>query len=330
MCNANCCCTNVQTKYLKLLLYIFTFINLVLSFIAIFIRAAKTGRYNDALLLLEERNRDKLSNYKLDKCILSGTFKDELYCEINGTKLYKPSENVRYQSLFRNYEKVELAINLLRTIITIIFFAFIYFIFTKYNLYQLLNTPNRKEEKEKLSNLLMLSFGYLIILLFTSALFILIRVFALTANMDIGLYEDGRQNEFEERTVINYIIDIFNIILNGIAICFVLRIKRDLNKEQNPIRQSSRPIVPQIHQQQPLVSIDRYSQNQFQNVQINQNQFQNVQINQNQYHNVQIIQQININPKNDSENMRRFRQLPPIKNRNNTPNPNYLPHRDEV
>ena len=197
MCNINCCCTNVQTKYLKLLLYIFTFINLVLSFIAIFIRAAKTGRYNDALLLLEERNRDKLSNYKLDDCILSGTFKDDLYCEINGKMLYKPSENVSYQSLFRNYVKVELAINVLRTIITAIFFAFVYFIFTKYNLYQLLNSPNRKEEKEKLSNLLMISAGYLIILLFTSALFILVRALALTANMDIGLYEDGKQNEFK-------------------------------------------------------------------------------------------------------------------------------------
>ena len=329
MCNVNCCCANVQTKYLKLLLYIFTFINIVLSFIAIFIRAAKTGRYNDALLVLEERNRDKLSNYKLDKCILSGTFKDDLYCEINGKMLYKPSENVSYQSLFRNYVKVELAINVLRTIITVIFFAFIYFIFTKYNLYQLLNTPNRKEEKEKLSNLLMLSFGYLIILLFTSALFILIRAFALSANMDIGLYEDGKQNEFEDHTVINYIIDIFNIILNGIAIWFVLRIKRDLNKEQNPIRQPSRPIAQPIYQQ-PYVSTDRYNQNQFQNFEINQNQFQNAQINQYQYQNVQFIQQVNIIQNNDSNNMRHSRPLPPIENRNNTPNPNYLPSRDEV
>ena len=47
--------------------------------------------------------------------------------------------------------------------------------------------------------------------------------------MGIGLYEDRKQKEFEERIVINYIIDIFNIVLNSIAICFVLRINGSLN-----------------------------------------------------------------------------------------------------
>ena len=54
-------------------------------------------------------------------------------------------------------------------------------------------------------------------LIFTSGLFIFIRALALTANDHIGLYEDGRQNQFEEHTAINYIIDIINITLNSIA-----------------------------------------------------------------------------------------------------------------
>ena len=151
MCNVNCCFRDLPAKRLKLVLYIFILINLLLSFIAIFIRAAKTQRYNDALILLEERNKYKLSNYTLNKCELGGTFKDDKYCKIDGKMLYKPSENVGYQNLFKNYVKVELLMNILRTIITGIFFVFLYFMFSKYNIEQLLD--NSINEKEKTKNL---------------------------------------------------------------------------------------------------------------------------------------------------------------------------------
>lgn len=36
----------------------------------------------------------------------------------------------------------------------------------------------------------------------------------------------GNQNEFESRTAYNYIIDITEIVLNSIVICFVIRIQR--------------------------------------------------------------------------------------------------------
>lgn len=319
MCNVNCCCNDVPNKRLRFFLYLFTLINLILSFIAIFIRAAKTERYKYALELLEERNRYKLSNYTLDKCDLGGYFKDDKYCEIDGKMLYKPRENVSFQSLFKNYVKVEVILNILRTIITGIFLVFLYFMFSKYSLEQLLEQQNIKNEiRDKFSGLLMISLIYLIILIFTSGLFILIRAFALTANQDIGLYEDGRQNEFESNTAINYIIDIINIILNGIAICFVLRIKRGLNQnqqnqytiQQNNQLQPHRQIIPRNFPQHPSPSTDRI----------------NVNIN---------IGQINMVQNNGSPNMNRPRQLPPINYQNNTPNPyriqeNALPSKDEI
>ena len=101
-------------------------------------------------------------------------------------------------------------------------------VINKFNNYLINTKSNDIREKEKYSNLWLLLIIFLAFLIFTSGLFIFIRALALTANDHIGLYGDGRQNQFEEHTAINYIIDIINITLNSIAICFVLRIKRGL------------------------------------------------------------------------------------------------------
>lgn len=207
---------------------IISFINFVLSFIAIFIRAAKTERYQQALIYLDQRNNSTFTNYTYINCQLSGFFKDDTYCEIDGRMLKKPEENVSYQSLFKNWEKIELIINILRTFITGIYLVFSCVVINKFNNYLINTKSNDIREKEKYSNLWLLLIIFLVFLIFTSGLFIFIRALALTANDHIGLYEDGRQNQFEEHTAINYIIDIINITLNSIAICFVLRIKRGL------------------------------------------------------------------------------------------------------
>ena len=107
------------------------------------------------------------------------------------------------------------------------------------------------------------SLVYLIALIANSGIFILIRVFELTANMGIGLYEDGKQNEFEERIAINYIIDIFNIVLNSIVICFVLRINGSLNQDLATIQKKVQPYGI-IYQSPP------YSNNNFNVQNINQ------------------------------------------------------------
>ena len=56
MCNVNCCCRAESTNGLIKLLLLFTGINLLLSIAAIFIRAANTKRYDEALIYLEAIN----------------------------------------------------------------------------------------------------------------------------------------------------------------------------------------------------------------------------------------------------------------------------------
>lgn len=224
MCNTNCCCNIISLYGLKSALFVLTGINLCLSAISIFIRAAKTERYDDALMYLEGRNNGTFTNFTFDGCRKDGyIFKDEMFCMINGKLLKEPSEHVSYQSLFKNWGKIELILNISRTVITLLFLAFLYYAIKRKGA----NIEKMdKEEREDYDKDLTLLIVCLSILIFISGLWILIRVFAITANMEIGLYDNTDQNQFEERIAINYIIDITEIVLLSIEICFVLRIKK--------------------------------------------------------------------------------------------------------
>lgn len=222
MCNVYCCCRNLQNDGLIKLLLTFTFINLILSILAIFIRAAKTGRYEQALIYLEERNNGTFNNFVFDNCTLGGFFKDQYYCDIYGKRLSKPEEHVNYQFIFKNWGKIEIILNVSRLVITAIYSIFLYFVIKKRgNSVSLMNDEQQKSYFSLINYLI----AFISFLIFVSSLCILIRAFSISANDDIGLYEDGNQNSFEEKIAINYIIDIIEIVLYGIEICFAVRLK---------------------------------------------------------------------------------------------------------
>ena len=217
---------------------------MILAIVANFIRAAKTNRYEQALIYLEKRNNNTFLNTTYENCKYSGLFKDEIYCEIEGKFLKKPGENVGYQSVFKNWTKIELTINILRAIITGIFLLLLFFVKNKIEEYiQITSNKNANidEEKEKYNKLWIILIIGLIILIFDSSLCILIRALSISANINIGLYEDGTQNQFEEYIAINYIIDIIIIVLHGISICFVQRIKQGIKQYTPPVIVQNKP-----------------------------------------------------------------------------------------
>ena len=223
-CSADCCCKNLSTDGLIKFLLTFTVINLVLSIVSIFIRAADTGRYDEALMYLEARNNGTYKNVKYTDCIKSGyLFKDDDYCKIDGEYLKKPSDDVSHQSLFKNWKTAELILSISRTLITVVLLAMVYFVIK--NKAENINNMNQEQKEKYLGN-----FTYLLIftafMIFLSALYILIRALAIEANMQIGLYDDNDQNAFESNIAVNYIIDIIEIVLYGIEVCFILRLKR--------------------------------------------------------------------------------------------------------
>ena len=208
MCHTDCCCREETKSGLMNLLIVFTFINLVLSFVAIFLRGAKTKRYAEALKYLEAINNGNLNSFDLNNCN-QDFFDDDIYCNVDGKRLKKPSDDIDHQSIFKNWNKIELALNISRAIITVPFLVFLFYVI-------------RKRELELL-NLVSI---FVMLLVVISGIWIMIRAFAIEANDDIGLFEDGKQNAFEEKVIDTVILDIIQIVLYCIEICFIIRIKR--------------------------------------------------------------------------------------------------------
>ena len=127
---------------------------------------------------------------------------------------------------------VELIINVFRTIVTGIFCAYLFFIVNpKLNKYiELRKQKNNDEITNENSNFWIILIVCLSILITISSLEILIRSFAISANDNIGLYEETSQDQFSENIAINYILDIIIIVLTSICICFVHRLNSSLKQ----------------------------------------------------------------------------------------------------
>ena len=80
---------------------------------AIFIRAADCDRYKEALMYLEARNNGTFKNILIANCKRSeDILDDDYYCDIDGKKLKKPNNEVNFQSLFKNWKKIEIVLNI--------------------------------------------------------------------------------------------------------------------------------------------------------------------------------------------------------------------------
>ena len=216
MCHVNCCCREETKSGLMNLLIGFTIVNLILSVVA---------RYDEALEYLEAINNGNLDSLDLNECGQE-LFDDDIYCNIDGKRLKKPSQSVKNQSIFKNWNKIELALNISRAVITLPFLIFLIYVINK-------------REMERL-NLITIC---VILLIVISGLWIIIRALAVSANQDIGLYEDGEQNAFEEKIAINYIFDIIEIVLYGIEICFIIRIKRPAPPPPIIVQPPPQPVI---------------------------------------------------------------------------------------
>ena len=173
----------------------FTSINLILSIISIFISSSRTDRYNQALKYLES-----LDNGNIDfvNCEKLGYIDDDYYCDIDGKKLRKPSDKIRYKNIFKKWNKLELVLNISRAAVIVPILVFSFFV--------------AKKETKTLFNLLMI---FLFFLILVTGACITIKSLVSITNDDIGLYEDGEgeKNSFFNNMVANFVIDAFEILL---------------------------------------------------------------------------------------------------------------------
>lgn len=237
MCHTDCCCRNETKSGLMTLLVVFTFINLVLSIVAIFLRGSKTKRYDEALKYLEAINNGNLNSFDLKNCN-QDLFDDEIYCNVDGKRLKKPSDDIDNQTIFKNWNKIELALNISRAIITLPFLVFLFYVI-------------RQRELERLYLVSL----FVMLLIVISGIWIMIRAFAIEANDDIGLFEDGTQNAFEEKIIDTVILDIIQIVLYCIEICFIIRIKRPAPPPPIIVQPPPQPVVGVVFERRFAVGV---------------------------------------------------------------------------
>jgi len=102
-------------KTLNISLFVLITISLIFSFITSVNRAGKTSRYKDDLELLKFYKEYFYYNLRT---LIERTY----YYDDDGRKIIYPAEEISYVSLFKNWKKGELTVNLLRFILTLFHF----------------------------------------------------------------------------------------------------------------------------------------------------------------------------------------------------------------
>ena len=224
MCFDTCC---KEKLVLLRYLLIFALIALIMAVIAIFIRTAKTNRYEEALMYLEERNNGTFNFTVFTDC-KKKNFLSETFCNVDGKKLCKPNEEVSCESLFKNWNKAELGINISRAIISAIFLLFEYFVIHR-KIYDV-NFLN-EEMKNKYLKLLKYLSLYVGFLMLDNCVCLFIRAIIITANNNIGVYEEGSQNSFTNKMAVQICFDFCELLYLGFENIFIKMLKLLIKKE---------------------------------------------------------------------------------------------------
>ena len=215
MCFDTCC---KEKLVLLRYLFIFSLIALIMAVIAIFIRTAKTNRYEEALMYLEERNNGTFNFTVFTDC-KKKNFLSETFCNVDGKKLCKPNEEVSCENLFKNWNKAEFSA---------IFLLFEYFVIHR-KIYDV-NFLN-EEMKNKYLKLLKYLSLYVGFLFFDNLICLFIRAIIITANNNIGVYEEGSQNSFTNKMAVQISFDFCELLYLGFESIFIKMLKILIKKE---------------------------------------------------------------------------------------------------
>ena len=214
ICCLTCCCVRAPMKALNTSLFVLITISLILSFITTVNRAGKTSRYKQDLELLKLYN-EYFYDYNLR------TLKErEYFYDDHGRKIICPEEEISYVSLFKNWKKGELTVNLLRFILTLF-----HFLISGYLL--LMRSKNLDLLENSLQKATYLSIGSLsfsIILLIFTIIIEHLRAMTLITDDEIGYYDENKVTNFVNRSSRNIFTDTMLLIFFSICISFSYRL----------------------------------------------------------------------------------------------------------
>ena len=214
ICCLTCCCVRAPMKALNTSLFVLITISLIFSFITTVNRAGKTSRYKQDLELLKLYN-EYFYDYNLR------TLKErEYFYDDQGRKIIYPAEEISYVSLFKNWKKGELTVNLLRFILTLF-----HFLISGYLL--LMRSKNLDLLENSLQRATYLSIGSLsfsIILLIFTIIIEYLRSLTLITDDEIGYYDENKVTNFVNRSSRNIFTDTMLLIFFSICISFSYRL----------------------------------------------------------------------------------------------------------
>ncbi len=255
-CVTSCCCRNSPMKTINISLLVLISCCLFFSLLTTIIRSAKTSRYKedlDYLKYLSPENENQLTLRYLPNIIKeqNSTFRNlRNYDDYNRKEYIEPQSEISYQSLFKKWKKIEIALNLIR------FFLFIFhFIISLHFLI------NRNKSLDLIESILpitiKLSIGSItlcIIQIIYTPILMYLRTMTFITDQQIGGYYEDETTDFVNCSSWNVFFDTIIIILIGICLSFSYRIYYNAkNYNGKNIIQINKNGVVQIVQVNPNV-----------------------------------------------------------------------------
>ena len=252
-CVTSCCCRNSPMKTINISLLVLIACSLFFSLLTTIIRSAKTSRYKEDLVYLKYKYENQLTLRYLPNIIKeqNSTFRNlRNYDDYNRKEYIEPQSEISYQSLFKKWKKIEIALNLIR------FFLFIFhFIISLHFLI------NRNKSLDLIESILpitiKLSIGSItlcIIQIIYTPILMYLRTMTFITDQQIGGYYEDETTDFVNCSSWNVFFDTIIIILIGICLSFSYRIYYNAkNYNGKNIIQINKNGVVQIVQVNPNV-----------------------------------------------------------------------------
>ena len=206
-------------------LIICIYIIFIFSLFSLFLRTGSTQRYKQALEFLNKRNKNNTNSIFPKECLSTyenTKLKNGLnlrnlkeYCEVNGKQVLKQAKNINFQSLFKNWKKIEVNINVIRLMITSLYLIFLMIIKYKYR-----TNPTAYR--------FLISTIFAINLSIVSFSFLILRIFIIKTNDQIGLYYKEETTYFIVFIEINYLIDIIIGLLSIISAYLSIKLRNNI------------------------------------------------------------------------------------------------------
>lgn len=259
ICCLTCCCIKSPMKTINISLFVLIMISLFFSLITTANRAAKTSRFKEDLELL--KTYEEQNYYNNLRILRDRTY----YYDSDGNKIIYPADEISSTSLFRNWKKGELTVNLLRFFLLIPHVLITFYLF--FSRIRHLDLPESILRRTSVFSMISIIFS--IILLIFSIIIEYLRALTILTDDEIGYYNEKKTTNFVDRTSWNILLDTIMIVLFSICISFSYRVyynskfNEGKNQYQPPrtqqIIKTGQPVI--IAQNQPgIIMVDQNGQ----------------------------------------------------------------------